>query len=205
MTRDKGADFVLPGHWWRVRLDTDETIRKGAKELALRTFGKADDRARLRAEMTAEVIAAAETARRIDADDFYFALELAPGEVGVPLSLSTAWPMVTVTPSLASSPEVAAIGFAQRLRDSITADEIDAFEGDGYGVVRVITRTPPSGPPEAEEPGRLGVTYWILKPGNPQAFLLSFNTPLLHLEEPALFLTDAIASSVTWRDPETLA
>ncbi len=194
------VDFVLPGRWWRVPLDTAETIRGSAQALAVHTFGKSDELARLRAEMTSEVISAAAVARKIDGQDFFFALELAPGE-RVPLSLTTCFPSLEQVPSRATHPRIAAEVFAAKMELSARAQEVqvlDALEGADLGVVRVAGAPDPTRESPME---RLTVNYWVLNVDSPRALVMSFVTPLVEAREEMLFLTEAIVASVTWRQP----
>lgn len=195
------ADFVLPGDWWRVPLDTPETIRSSAKALATKTFGKSDEHARFRAEMSADVISAAERARTIDGQDFFFALELAPGE-RVPLSLTTCFPPLEQVPSRASHPRIAAEVFAGKLQPAAGTAAVEVIDLEDLGVVRVVDvkRGSPEGV-EPVQPGRLTVNYWVLNVDSPRALVMSFVTPLVEAREEMLFLTEAIVSSVTWRRP----
>lgn len=195
------ADFVLPGEWWRVPLDSTETIRSSARALAVTTFGRSDELARFRAEMTAEVVSAAERARTIDGQDFFFALELAPGE-RVPLSLTTCFPAMEPVPSRAAHPRIAAEVFAAKLLLTSGEADVEVVDNEEFGVVRVVDSRAgsPEGATEAM-PGRLTATYWVLNVESPRALVMSFVTPLVEAREEMLYLTDAIVASVTWRQP----
>jgi len=192
-------DFVLPGTWWRIALDSEEKIRRSAQAMSRNWLGRSDELAAARADLSARVAKAAETARLADGQDFYLSRELMSG-VGVPLSLAVYWPVLPVGPSRAGYPRSAAESLAASLRGTANAGEVEILDSDAYGVVRVV-----HGQQQADEIiteddfGRLLISYWVINPASFRTPLLSFSTPLVPLKNEILALGDAIVSTVSWR------
>jgi hypothetical protein len=192
-------DFVLPGTWWRIALDSEETVQRSAQAMSRNWLGRSDELASVRAELSARVAKAAETARLANGQDFYLSRELMSG-VGVPLSLAVYWPVLPVGPSRAGHPRSAAEALAATLRGTADAGEVEILDCDGYGVVRVVHEQQ-----QAEEVitdddlGRLLISYWVLNPASSRTPLLSFSTPLVPLKDEIVALGDAVVSTVSWR------
>ncbi|MBK8758225.1 MAG: hypothetical protein IPM08_14225 [Actinomycetales bacterium] len=200
-SRNPTVDFVLPGTWWRIPLDSDATVKAKIKRLAEEAFGKADELATRRRELAQMLGAAARDAKSVGGQDFYFAIEIVPGG-RVPLSLSVAWPRVPETVSMHAGPGAAAMAFAARASRSWADAAVEVLDSDSAGVVRVlktkVIADPDQGDATAAPLSKVTIDYWFFGPMHDRAFLMSFASPLAEESEGLVTLCDAIASSVTW-------
>jgi hypothetical protein len=190
------ADFVLPGQWWHVRLDTDESIRNAASALAFDVFGRSDERAALRRGLVQSVTDGAAAARRVGGTDFYLALELAPG-VRVPVSLTIAWPDEISVPDAS---EASARTLLASLPDR--GDDDGAVELSTGWAVRTM-RHEVSGPAESGIQERYTATHWILGTGIPTPLVMTMSVPVAELGDGLKALASAVAASVTFEGRRT--
>lgn len=192
------VDFLLPGKWWRIPLDSEASIASSSRQLARETIGTADDRASLRRDLAAQVAAAAAEAKKAGGQDFYFALEFAPGE-RVPLSMAVYWPEMPETLSAAAGPGAAATAMSARFTRLYPDAEVEVLRDGEVGLVRVVEEHTGIEPvAEMGDIARLALSYWFFDARWPRIFLMSFSTPLVAERESVLQLCDAISAGVKW-------
>lgn len=192
------VDFLLPGRWWRVPLDSEASIASSSRQLAREIVGAADDRAALRHDLTVQMAVAAAEARKAGGQDFYFVLEFAPGE-RVPLSMAVYWPEMPETLSAAASPGAAATAMSARFVRLYPAAEVETLRDGEVGLVRVVEEYQGVAPAtEIGDVARLTLSYWFFDARWPRTFLMSFSTPLVAERESVVRLCDAISAGVTW-------
>ncbi len=199
MTQLPEVDLLLPGKWWRLPLGDADRLRDSARSLAVRTVGRQDDRAQLRAELAASVLKAAKEAERANASDFYLALEVVPG-VPIPISLSLSWPDLPARLSREAGADVEAQSLAASLRSAQPTAEVDTWGAGDLGVVRVTETSAHAlavsvGADGAE---KLSVSYWVMTADFATPLVLSFTTSLVSMADSILELCDAIVSTVSW-------
>lgn len=194
------VDFLLPGSWWRIPLDSEQAVRTKAKRLAEEALGKADERATKRRELAQMLISAAQDAKAMGGQDFYFATEIVPGG-RIPISLSVSWPQMPETLSMHAGPGAAAVAFAARTSRSWASANIEVLDSES-GVVRSVEQRVILDPHKdgEEVPGlsKVTISYWFFGPMHDRALMMSFTSPLVDETESLVTLCDAIASSVTW-------
>ncbi len=198
MTKLPRADFVLPGRWWHVRLDTEESIRRAASALAIDVFGRADERAAMRHGLIQSIEDGARAARRIGGTDFYLAVELTPGE-RVPVSLTIAWPDGI---AVRDASETAARALLADLAERDDADEVVELP-TGWAVRTV--RHAVTDPGETGIAERHSVTHWILGTGVTTPLVMTMSVPLAELAEGLEALAAAVAVSVTFEGRRSFA
>lgn len=198
-----GVDFVLPGRWWHIALEEDAAVNRQVRSLVRSALGRGDDRAQLRNEMQQAVERAVATARRADASDFYFALEIVP-EVPIPATLAVYWPPVPFGLSLDAGARSAAESLASSLTRKDPGCRTEVLGSSDVALLRTEKTiagemTSATGVAEARE---LVVSYWVIRQDADRPLLLSFTTALASLRDEMVELFDAIVSTLDWRVPE---
>ena len=198
--------FMLPGNWWRVSLTDEESRQADIRSIARDAFGKADNVARLRADLRAELLRATELAVDGDADSMYFAREVIQG-VPLPVSL-----VVTYTADYAGISPIQPERNLETLVNSVDRIDDDSHDeaDDDYvlgesAVVRRIRFQEPKEIDDSEIAGRapsLSVNYWITVPKRNRVLVMAFQTAFTELKEPLLDLYNAIVESIRWNVPD---
>lgn len=183
--------LTLPGEWWRVPLDSEQSTIRAATRMA-RSLYPGDELATLRREIRDLVGKAAEEARAARARNFWFAREIVPG-VPIPLTLSMYAPELPQRMSADASPLAAADGLAGAIDDDQGA--VSTWAQGVIGVMRHLRLLPATGDDAAPT---LRVDYWLAQ--GQQTTVFAFSSPLLWEEtaEPLLELTDAVVATVEW-------
>ena len=190
--------FSLPGRWWRIPLATEDGVRKSARAFARECLGRSDEHASLRAELAEQVLLAAGAARRNQGEDFYVAIDLGEG-ASAPVSMFTSWPAIA-SPVLRAKPFSTAIDeWARTLAEENPRAEVEAWEVDGYGVIRVVEVIDDAAEQAAlSDLGRVDAAYWVLDQAWERQLVLAFTTPVVEAPVEFVFLCDAIVTTLSW-------
>ena len=188
--------FTLPGEWWRVPLDDDDTVARSARAM-VKTLYKGDETAQLRAEVRQLVAEAASEAKDAGAQMFYFATQVVPG-VPVPLTLATYFPELPPRLSAMAGPRASADSLAAWLRETRPESTVTTWATETLGFARDLLLDPAE---DEGNPPTLRSDYWIAR-GDSDTAVMSFSAPLLWEEtaEALLTLMDAVVDTLEWPD-----
>lgn len=189
-------DYVLPlpGTWLYAGLDDGARLKKVIGEAVKRQLGTSDRRARARASLRAEVLKAADEARRAGAEAFAMSFELVAGiPFGAALTISrAAWPR-----------DAAGAGLPPRERIAAAFPELEHVPcGDGLAARRITSATTVV---DGAETATATVDYLTPTPDE-QLFVLTFSLPTWQAPvDVAVQLFDAIVAAMQWqrRAPST--
>ncbi|MHC5797717.1 hypothetical protein ACVXZ4_16330 [Lacisediminihabitans sp. FW035] len=193
----------FPGAWREVPLRDAAVTREAIRRLVVESIGRADDRARLRAEVRDRLLSAASEARAANADRFVIALE-AVTDLPIPAFLGVYAPGLDVS----AAPSVAAAAVMDVIVAALDARPgEDGFErySTGESEVLVSSRVDVAVPEvpagvdiEPDEVRNLLIDFWMTVPGERRVVLLSFSSPAVELREPLFNLSRAIVSTAEW-------
>jgi hypothetical protein len=183
-------DFVLPGDWWQIPLDSGEAeIERAAAALAVTTYGKRDDFASQRADIRARVKEAAGLARQLGGAQLHIALRIV-GAIPLPATLTVIWPTITVS----HDPDAAAEELKSLLPEGKEPVVLD-------GMRQPSVRTTWVNAADHDDPEAVGgvrITYWIAVGGGRLA-VLQFNSSLVELKDALVELFDAVVATLRLR------
>lgn len=192
----------LPGQWWQVPLHDTAQARDSVKRLVERQVGKGDDRARLRAELRGQFLAALESAIDGDGQSLHIALDVVEG-TPISATLAVMLPPLGMTPAVGTASE-AVIDVLERGMREVPGAPTDTFArvpaggGTALRMLRHETRQVRDDEGAASELPSLIVDYWVAVPGTKRVMLLSFMTVFVELEEIMVGFFDAIVRVIAW-------
>ncbi|GAB3271600.1 hypothetical protein GCM10027456_59530 [Kineosporia babensis] len=195
--RQTGWSLMVPTTWSRIRLARDRQEQVAA--LIGRAFATVsrDQGAGLRREMERELLTLADQAHDRGAVEFYLLSDVMRG---LPLAASC---VVTVLPeSLPANvdPEILARVLVQGPEAEPRTVSIDGQDVPALKVSQV-QYFPAEKPGEPQPRATVsGLDVYAPFPDRSQILLLSFRTPVDVVADPMLFLFEAIAGSLRWRE-----
>lgn len=192
----------LPGQWWQVPLHDEAQARSSVKRLVARQVGTGDERARLRAELRGQFLAALETAIAGEGQSLHIALDVVEG-VPISATLAVMLPPLGMTPAVGTASEAVLEILERGMRElpgapSETMVRVSAGRGEAIRTLRRETRLVRDEQGAAEELPTLLVDYWVAVPGTKRVMLLAFMTVFAELEEVMVGFFDAIVRVIAW-------
>ena len=164
-----GLRLRFPGVWRELPLHDNVVTREAVHRIVMESIGRADDRARLRAEVRDQLVAAASAARKANADRLVIAIE-AVTDLPIPAFLGIYTPGLDV----AAATTTAAV--------DVTVPEVP----EGVDIA-------------PQEIRNLLIDFWATVPGERRVILLSFSPAAAELGEPLFNLDRAIVSTAEWK------
>lgn len=196
--------FALPGTWLAID-PRDEEASFDRVDAAVRDIvGAADDAATARRRLRDQLRTVVEAARTSGAQGVFLCLEVAPG-VRLPATLTVHAPSaMSMTPAVGTA-SAAVLDTLHRSLQTLevagidTAVRVPAPDGGALRIHRRIAETaevtPAEAPPVRTPVQRLEADYWFAVPDSKRVVLASFATPLGHLQDAMLNLSDSIAAA----------
>jgi hypothetical protein len=183
-------DFLLPGDWSTVPLDEGVGTKRAIRALALRTLGRADELASVRAEFRQELEQVASRARELNGSTLHTAREIVTG-VPLPATLVVCWPDVP-----APRGELERADWEAGLLDAAVGGESEAVE---LGEIRAVRRIQVREESVVDDPDspvihKLEVDYWMVLAGRVSIF--TFASGAGHVRDHLVPLFDAIVATV---------
>lgn len=187
------VQFSLPGAWWRVDIEDDDTVAASSRAMVSTLF-RGDELAQLRREVKGLVTEAATKAREAGAQKFYFATEVVPG-VPVPLTLATYLPDLPPRLAAAAGAQASAESLAAWLRSVDPEATLSAWSEGDLGFVRDLSLVPAE---QEQGAPTVRADYWIVR--GEETTIMSFTAQVLWGEtaEALLSLMDAVVATVEW-------
>lgn len=183
-------DFLLPGQWSTIPLNDPVVAKRAIRSYALRTLGRADQLAPVRADFRKELEGVAARAVELKASTLHVAREIVTG-VPLPATLMICWPDV---PAPAQATDRAAweagmlAGAGEGDKELVEIDEVRA-------VRRVVVREGPAlGEEGAPQLQQLEVEYWMVV--EEKVVIFAFSSGAGQVREHLVGLFDAIISTV---------
>ncbi|TAJ46854.1 MAG: hypothetical protein EPO52_15075 [Herbiconiux sp.] len=193
-----GFDVALPGTWWAIPVADPAETERAVGDIVSATIGRRDQDARLRAELRARFLYAADRARSSGAVQLHLCREVMP-DVPLPATLTVYWPRIALRAS--DDPVEALRGVLGTITEASDAgaenlgDDDRAFPcGAAVRRRRIVTAEP--GSPE-EGVRTVEIDYWIATPSH-RVLLLSFACGLPDLAEQLASLFDLVVTTLTW-------
>ncbi len=188
--------FRLIGTWWRVDLDSDETARASASDIARGTLGSRDNEATARRRMREDLVRAAARAREANARLMLLQTELGPGD---PMSAALTLyddDRVRMSPAIGTSPD-RVLGVLEESLPTISPDLAATavrrpFEGGEAVRVHRIDETTEVEDGQEFTQRRLVAQYWYPQPDSKRLALVVLSTPLGDIPHTLLSYFDAI-------------
>ena len=206
-----GPRLRFPGTWWHIPLADTDAAQSSARRLIVQSIGRADQHARLRAELRHRLERAIEEARAANARSFSIAIEIVP-DIPIPAFLSVFDPGTDLDSARSAAagdvmdlfvggferaaPATDAAAAAGKMVD----EKFQRFAvGDSQVARRVRHRVIPADG-DVPEVTNLIVEFWMTVPTRKRVVLLAFTSPAAELAEPLLNLFGAIVASAEWVD-----
>ncbi len=207
-----GPRLHFPGTWWQIPLADNDAARDSARRLIVESIGRADQHARLRAELRRRLESAITEARAANARRFAIAIEIVP-DIPIPAFLSVFDPGTDLDSARSAAAgdvmDILVRGFeraspatdaAPLSAPTMTSEKFQRFAvGDSQVVRRVRYRVIPADG-DIPEVTNLIVEFWMTVPGRKRVVLLSFASPAAALADPLQNLFGAIVASAEWND-----
>lgn len=178
------VELYLPTGWWLVDVRSKRARDHSIRTLVESRVGRADDHAKLRAELRAELGRQAQDAMRAGA--FLLAISLMEhDEIGLPAALAG------YRVPRSGGGELRSLQAAIGPHESV--ELVEAERGD---VLRTTSTSDARLDPNGPQVPMFRADYWLDLPGTSELVLLVFTTPLVEAAEAFLDLFDAIAATV---------
>ncbi len=210
MTRSEYPQFVLPGTWGRIALETEESSRASIRHLVDGIVGPADDRAQVRKDTRGALEGIALEARERGAVELHLASEIAHG---IPFQATLAVFLIdTNAPQLRSlsDRDMARLLAGVEVKDPGDTSARATIVADRVSAIRHVYRRPLAGQADGGQGEVVEVEYWLASGYPARVAVLSFSTLLVDFQERFVELCDAIVGTVRWprpkaKEPETVA
>lgn len=200
------ADYrlLLPEGWFRVRVDPERRERS-VDALVNRQFEGTDNAPHIKRQLRQDLLAQATAAFQHGGIELYLSLQQA-GPFTIPASL-----LVTLLPPVSGGSASSAEKMAARLSADGEADVsvVELSAGTAVRTRRMTGQRDRSAPPGA--PGRsdealpsVTLDYQLPVPGMSSHLLLTFSTPLVQIADAMVELFDAVATSLTWLEGDSV-
>ncbi|WP_448061170.1 hypothetical protein [Cellulomonas hominis] len=192
-TRGTGVSLLLPSSWWTVDLPDPDARARRVRTLVERSLGRADEAARLRADLRTRLGRAADQAAA--AGGVLMAVSLMRvGDLPLPATLT-----VYRVPGLRL--DAAGIeALTATLREPVP-EALDVAQGeDGSPVVRRVRLRRGDAELGAEDVTQLVVDYWRALGGGGPVVQLTFGTPMVQVTSAMLELFDTVVASAARLD-----
>ncbi|QNE47951.1 hypothetical protein F1C58_14295 [Glaciihabitans sp. INWT7] len=199
----EGLRLRFPGAWREIPLRDAAVTAEAVRRLVVESIGRADDRARLRAEVRERLLSAASAARAANADRFVIALEAVTG-LPIPAFLGVYTPGLDVSAATsAAAAEVMSVVITAlgALPGEDGSERYSTGESEVLVTSRedvVVPEMPPGVDIDPDEVRNLLIDFWMTVPGERRVVLLSSSSPAIDLREPLFNLYRAIVSTAEW-------
>jgi len=196
--KEFGFDLALPGTWWAIPVADPAETERAVAGIVSGTIGRRDEDARLRAELRARFLYAADRARSSGAVQLHLCREVMP-DVPLPASLTVYWPRIALRasddPAEALRAVLGSISASSDAGVENLGDDDRVFPcGSAVRRSRLVEAEPDS--PEAGV-RTVEIDYWIATPSH-RVLLLSFACGLPELAEGLAELFDLVVATVGW-------
>lgn len=193
--KNPDIEFALPGSWKFVAIADEAAAKRTIATIAEQTVGRADERAKLRAEVRAQFTNAADRARKAGGEAMWICDEVAPG-IPLPASITLYRPALGIRSTESGDDRIAALHeLLGPATDGVTEADLVAA---GQPAVRwaEITSGPASDEPDAPNIETVQSTYWVLQPDSQQVLLLVFACGMPTLKDQLVELFDLIVTTM---------